>query len=143
MINFSSVPALHLPVVKFNATTNEIYWTLNTTSYQDGHVYTLYSQITGYSIEIHGGNCFTGECIRGNITSSDKHHSIDLQELLDVDLVIENGANYSVWIRALNHFNNVASNFSDRQSFTTPIKGMLLENKTLAASVIFHLPYST
>lgn len=93
----------------------------------EGSAYMLPLPVTGYTLEISGG---TGNCSRDaprlkNLTTN--MYTFELLESdcptnSDQDMRIDNGENYTVRVKSLNHYFNVGSNFSVPQNLQTPPK---------------------
>lgn len=121
------VVILQRPALAINETTGIISWTStpqSTVDSDDTHI--VYSQITGYTIQISGGNCLKDDPITISTTSTEflLQSDSECQDLSDTGTRIHSGANYSVRVKSLNHHTNTESNFSNPEFVSTQAKGI-------------------
>lgn len=92
-----------------------------------GDTLIVYSQVTGYTIEISGGNCLKDDPVQVNTTGTEYHLQPDSEchRSIDADNRFHSGANYTIRIKALNHNTNIASNFSDPKWISTQPRGII------------------
>lgn len=98
--------------LSYNSTTDQLSWNITEANLTTRNLIT--PVITGCILSLYGGRCFTGA---KNVTLSQCDHVF----LPDYDIVLEDGANYTVQLRAMNEM--VTSNFSVPYHFTTPPLG--------------------
>ena len=118
-LTISAVTSVRTPVdVSFNESSNRLSWTMvnNTLSYvEDIEAYIIYLPVTGYIIEITGGNCLENVTITLNLARNEFILPTSDCPDSNTESRIDNGANFMVQIKALNNYTDVGES-----RFTTP-----------------------